>query len=347
MKTKKQELMLQRLLFLTLLFSVASVQAQFGGQDVYQFLNMPVNPLHSALGGKNITMRDYNPTNAFLNPAHINSSMNRQASVNYMSYASDISYGSAAYAHKVNEKYGILQAGVTFVDYGNFEGYDEMGNRTNDFSGSDAAFSLAYAYRFSDTRFSIGTSLKLITSRLEQYSSFGLATDIGGAFTDEDTGWIVSAAVRNLGAQLASYDEVQESIPLELMLGVSKRLENVPIRWHVTLQNMQQWDLTFRNPARDETDLEGNVTRDDPGVINNIFRHAVFGVELFPEGGFSIRLGYNFMRAEELRILNQRSFAGLSGGFMLKINRMRFSYSYMRFNLAAGTSFFGLDVDLN
>lgn len=333
------------LCFILLVASQASF-SQIGGQDTYQFLNLPVNPAQSALGGKVITSVNYNPSMGLLNPANINANMHGQISANYMNYISDISYGTASYAYKINERFGVLQAGITYIDYGSFDGFDELGNETADFSGNEAAFSLGYAYTLSDTRFRLGINLKAITSRLEQYSSFGIATDVGFTYHNPESKWIISAVLRNAGGQLKPFDEVSESLPLELIFGISKELEKVPIRWHFSLENMQQWDLAFSNPAREETDLEGNVTEDDPSFINNAFRHTVFGVELFPNGGFTLRLGYSFRRAEELRIVDQRSFAGLSGGFQIKFNRFRFSYSYMRFNQAAGSSFFGVDIDL-
>ena len=72
----------------------------------------------------------------------------------------------------------------------------------------------------------------------------------------------------------------------------------------------------------------------------------IIGIELFPESGFNIRLGYNLRRGEELRILERRAFAGLSAGFSLRLNRMRFSYSYVKYSTAASTSNLGLNINL-
>ena len=47
-------------------------------------------------------------------------------------------------------------------------------------------------------------------------------------------------------------------------------------------------------------------------------RHTILGAELWPDRGFNIRIGYNFRRAEELRILDQRNFSGLSFGVGIK-----------------------------
>ena len=49
--------------------------AQIGGKYAYQFLNLTTSPRMAALGGKNITNFDYDPTQALVNPAAINPSM--------------------------------------------------------------------------------------------------------------------------------------------------------------------------------------------------------------------------------------------------------------------------------
>ncbi len=323
-----------------------AVKAQVGGQDTYQFLNMPVNPLHGALGGKNVTMHNYDPSGVLINPSLVNEEMQNVASVNYMNLAAGINYGSAAYAYKLKGDRGTVQAGVTYLGYGDFEGFDELGNPTNDFSGTEAAFSVGYAYRIPETKFNAGLNVRMITSRLEQYSSFGLSTDFSVAYIDPETKWIITAVLRNFGAQLKAYDEVNESLPTEILIGFSKELENVPIRWHLTFENLQQWDVAFRNPNRDETDIEGNVTEDNPNFINNFFRHTVFGAELFPDGGFSIRAGYSFRRSQELGLVDQNTFAGLSGGFMIKFNKFRFNYTFMRLHQSATSNLIGLNLEL-
>ena len=67
---------------------------------------------------------------------------------------------------------------------------------------------------------------------------------------------------------------------------------------------------------------------------------------MFPEKGFNIRLGYNFRRAEELRIVDQRNFSGLSAGISIKLNKMRFSYTHAKYSSASNANFFGLQIDL-
>lgn len=338
---------MKRILMIVLLLGFSFyASAQVGGRGTYQFLNLPINPQIGALGGKNITVQSDNPTNALSNPSLLDSLMAKQVSVNYMNYIADINYGTAAYAHHFGEKYGTFQAGLTYIDYGSFDGFDEQGNATNSFGGNETAFSVGYAYKIPSSNFFVGANLKFITSRLEQYSSLGLATDLGITYVNPETKWVASAVLRNAGRQITAFDEVTENLPLELIIGLSKQLEKVPIRWHLTLENMQQWDVAFSNPALDETDLEGNVSVDNPSAINNALRHVIIGAELFPDSGFSPRIGYSFRRSEELSVADQRSFAGLTFGFMVKFNKVRFSYTFMRYNQAASSSFFGLDLNL-
>ena len=120
----------------------------------------------------------------------------------------------------------------------------------------------------------------------------------------------------------------------------------MPIRWHLTFENLQLLNIAFENDGRETVDFNGNVIEEEIGLLDNITRHAILGLELFPKGGFNIRLGYNFRRNEELRILGERSFAGLSAGFGIKINKIRFNYAFARYNSAATSSFFGVGIDL-
>jgi len=338
--------MSHRILFFLFFLSV-SVTAQVGGKATYQFLNLVNNPRMAALGGKVITNADYDPIQAIWNPASINIEMDNQLSLNYTNYIGDINYGTVAFAHMINHRAQVLHAGVTYLNYGSFDGYDEMGNPTNNFSGGEIAFSVGYARNIPRSDIYVGANVKIISSKLEQYSSLGAAVDIGISYIDEDTGLNISAVGRNIGTQFKPYHEDYEPLPFEVLLGISQTLENVPIRWHFTLENMQKWDIGFSNPSRDQSDLEGNITKEKITFIDHALRHIIIGAELFPESGFNIRLGYNFRRGEELRILEKRAFAGLSGGFSVKLNKFRLSYSYSQYSMAASSSFFGLNIDFN
>lgn len=338
--------MLKKLTSIFFLTSITFAYAQLGGESTYQFLNLVASPRQAALGGKVLTNYDYDVTQGLFNPATINIEMDNQLALNYTSYLGGISYGTAAYAYTWDRRVETFHGGVTYINYGEFDGYDEDGNSTGTFSGSEAALSLGYARNIPWSDIYIGANLKFITSRLEQFTSFGIAADIGAIYVNEDLDFNAALTIRNIGTQITTYAGTQEKLPLEINLGFSQKLENVPIRWHFTLENLQTWNIARPNPARVQTDLEGNQTEEEIGFLGNAIRHVILGAELFPERGFNIRLGYNFRRAEELRIIEQRSFSGLSVGIGIKLNKMRFSYTHARYTSAANSSFFGLHIDL-
>jgi len=338
--------MLKRI-FLVCCFSMSlSTFGQVGGQSVYQFLNLMTSPRQAALGGKVITLFDYDVNQGHFNPASINNEMNNHLSVNYGSYFGDVSYGTAAYAYTYDRHLQTFHAGVTYINYGTFEGRDENGLQTNDFTGSEAALSFGYSYNIPFTDFYVGGNLRLVTSTLESYNSFGASLDIGGIYVNPDNGLNIALVLRNMGTQITTYAGQREKLPFEIIAGISQELENVPIRWHLTLDNLQQWNVAFSNPNRAQGTLDGEEEPEKISFFNNALRHVIFGAELFPGKAFNVRVGYNFRRGQELSIVDQRSFSGISAGFSLRMNKIRFDYSYSRFTLAANTSLFGLTVNL-
>lgn len=338
--------MIKRITVLFFIVSNISVFAQLGGESTYQFLNLVSSPRQAALGGKVITNIDYDVTSGLYNPATINVDMDNQLALNYSSYLGGISYGTGAYAYTWDRHVQTFHFGMTYINYGKFDGYDQNGVSTGTFTGSEAALSFGYALRIPFSDFYVGANGKLITSQLEQYNSIGGAVDVGVIYINEDLDFHAALTVRNFGTQFTTYADLHEKLPLEVNLGLSQTLQHVPIRWHLTFENLQQWPIGVSNPARATTDLDGNQTQEKVGLLNEVMRHTIIGAELFPEGGFNIRFGYNFRRAEELRIVDQRNFSGLSFGIGIKMNKMRFSYAHARYAGASNTSFFGLQIDL-
>jgi len=320
--------------------------SQVGGQSVYQFLNMMTSPRQAALGGKVITIYDYDVNQGIFNPAVINADMDNQLSANYGNYFGEVSYGTAAYAYTWDRRVQTLHVGVSYVNYGSFEGRDELGNLTSDFTGSEGALSLGYAYNIPWTDIYLGANLKLISSTLESYHSLGAAIDLGAIYIDDRNDINIALAIRNAGTQITTYAGTHEKLPLEVIAGISQELEHVPLRWHITLENLQQWNVAFTNPIYSEQGLDGQTTDDKPSFINNALRHVIVGAELFPQKSFNIRIGYNFRRGQELKLEEQRTFAGLSAGIGIKMGNLRFNYSYSRFTTAGSTNLFGLMINL-
>ena len=331
--------------FYFFLLITSTAISQVGGKATYQFLNLITSPRQAALGGKNITIYDQDVNQAHFNPASINDEMDNHLAVNYSNYLGEVTYGTASYAYTYDRHVQTFQAGVNYINYGKIDGYDEFGTPTSSFSGSEIALSGGYAYNIPYTDLYVGASAKLIQSTLERYQSFGGALDLGAIYKDDNLDINYALVVRNLGTQFKSYNGNQEPLPLEIMAGISQQLENVPIRWHLTLENLQQWNVAFINPNRAQNTIDGEPIPEKVSFFNNALRHVILGAELFPQKGFNLRFSYNFRRGEELGLLEQRNFSGISFGFGLKMGRLKFDYSYSRYTLAVNTSLFGLTVN--
>lgn len=339
--------MQQKTILFFFCFLSALSYSQIGGKYVYQFLNLAQSPRQAALGGKTVTVVDYDVNQAFYNPATINEKMSNRLSANYGNYFGEVTYGTAAYAYTYDQHVQTFHAGISYINYGTFEGRDELGNLTNDFTGSEAALSMGYAFNIPWTEVYVGANAKLISSTLESYNSWGAAIDLGLLYVDTKNDINYGLAIRNIGAQITPYVETREKLPLSIDAGISQLLENVPIRWHMTFENLQQWDIAFSNPNRAESGLDGSTQEEKVSFFNNALRHVILGAELFPEKGFNIRIGYNFRRSEELRIIEQRHFSGISVGFGIRFGKVKLDYSYSRYTVAANSSLFGLMIDLN
>ena len=151
------------------LVSFASSYAQVGGKDAYQFLQIPTSPKQAALGGSNVTITGNEVNQVMYNPASLNEEMKGMLGLNFGRFYNDVSMGSAAYAHQFKNGRNF-HVGVTYLNYGTMDGYDENGISTGNFTGNDIAVSVGYAHPFEGTNFSVGASIKAISSTLEQLS---------------------------------------------------------------------------------------------------------------------------------------------------------------------------------
>ena len=113
----------------------------------------------------------------------------------------------------------------------------------------------------------------------------------------------------------------------------------------MSFHHLNKWPLLFENPDEAITSLNGDNTQQTAGIIKKLLRHGSFGVELFPEGLFSIRLGYHVQRAAELRILDVRNFSGMSLGIGIQMRRLRFQLAHARYNVAGNRTFIGLTLE--
>ncbi|MFA5619881.1 MAG: type IX secretion system protein PorQ [Weeksellaceae bacterium] len=318
------------LIFLWSIFSFAQ-----DGTRVFEFVNITTSPRQAALGGNAQSAWDSDPNMSYWNPALANEHSHGQLGLNYIKYLAGVSFGTASAVYQYDDDQ-FLSIHGQYVDYGDFRGFDEFDNETGDFSARDAAVSIGYARRLGDF-FSVGAAVKYINSRIETYSSQGVAMDFGIVYHDIDFNTNIALSVRNVGTQIQTYAGKKEKMPLQINLGFSHRLEHVPIELSLTLHDLQKFDIS------ESYDKNGREIKFGRKVID----HVSAGMELFPGQGFNLRVGYNFKRGNELRIEDHRTFAGLTYGFGIRINAFRLDFAHANYYKGASTNHFGVIVNLD
>ena len=319
----------------------SSIFAQIGGSKTYQFLELSASPRHMALGTWVSTLSINSIHSALANPAMVSDSIQGQVLLNYQPYFAGINRGTAAAVFGVKEG-SVILVDTRFIHYGKFDETSSFGEKIGEFSGNEVSLGVAYAYHFPSKNLFMGARLNLISSTLAEYNSIGFTADLGLYHTSPNSRYRFGLVARNIGSQLRTYDSVKESIPFSLSFGISNELQYLPLRWHLSIDHLQNWNLAYVNPNQQQTNFEGELVDEDPNFFDELFRHLVLGAELFPDRVFSMQIGYNFLRSAELSIAEIRSFSGLSFGFGINLRKFRFNYSHARFSAAGNTNFLGL-----
>ena len=304
------------------------------GTNVYNFLNVPNSARQAALGGDAISVRDYDVNFTAVNPALMNLDMDNRIGMSYSSYLADSKLGSINYVKDLQEGH-FLSINARMLDYGKMPRTDENGQTNGEFSAIDASFGLGYAFQFEED-FTIGANINYVTSKIDNYSSAAISANAGVTYHNSETKETLALVFRNFGYQFQPYNGVREKMPFRADIGYTKVLAEFPLAYTITFHDLQQFNIS------QDYDINGQKV----GFGRKFLDHLSGGIELFPEQAFNIRLGYNVKRGNELAVLDQRSFAGLSFGVGLKISSFRFDYSHVRYHNASNVNQIGVMLDL-
>lgn len=338
------------LIFQLLLFSFYS-NAQIGGNNTYEFLNLSVSARSAALGGNLISVKDDDINLTFHNPSLLSKEMNNNLALTYINYFGDINYGYAVYSRSY-DKIGSFMSGLQFVNYGKFTQADATGQITGEFKAGEYALNTGFGRQL-DSMFSIGVNLKTIYSSLEQYNSFGSALDFAATYNNTKQAFTFAAVIRNVGVQWKSYrKDNREPLPFEIQCGFSKKPKHVPFRFSMVFQHLQKWDLTYEdpnNPSVKTDPFTGEELKQNKIAVfgDKLMRHVVLGGEFLLTKNFNIRLGYNYQRRKELSVETKPGMIGFSFGFGVKISKFNLSYGLAKYHLAGASNLFSITTNLN
>ncbi len=280
-------------------------------QSVYEFLNLDASAREASLAGSSLARTD-DPSAFYYNPALSVSSKDRAVTFGYLKHVLDVNGGYAFSTFRL-PKEGYFGVGVGYLNYGSFEKTDQLGNEYGTFSAGDAVVTLNYA-NYLATDFSYGVNLKGVFSSIDTYSSSALALDLGLYYDFPDNMMGIGFSVVNAGRQMSSYDGVIEPLPFDIRLGVSKQLEHLPLILNFAFQRLGDPNLS----------------------ISDKMRSFVLGGEFLLSDDFHVRIGYDNLQHQQMKVGLSSGIEGLSFGVGLKFFGYGFDYSYSSWGAKIG-----------
>ena len=101
------------------------------------------------------------------------------------------------------------------------------------------------------------------------------------------------------------------------------------------------------NPSYSSGNQTNNITDNKPiTLIDNFFRHFVFGAEFLPAKGFNVLLGYNHQRRKEMMVPTRPLLVGFSWGIYIRISKIKLSYSQAFYHIAGASNHFSLNMNM-
>ncbi len=336
-------------LFFLLILNAGVLSGQQAGR-VYEFLNLSPTARITALGGHGVPFDDHDLGMALVYPSLLNPDMTGHLSLNVVDYFDDINYGTLAFARHF-PRLGSFSASIQYIDYGRFTLADETGHTGGEFTAGEYSLQLGWG-RMLNESFSLGSNLKLIYSAFDIYRSLGLAVDVSLGYVHEEQQLSAALVARHMGRQLTYYHNGnRESLPFDLVFGISKKLANAPFRFSLVANNLHRPDLTYEPPLGHNQFFEsqGGIQESDDwlgSLADKTMRHLVFGVEFIPLENFSFRAGYNYRRRQEMKVASRLSTVGFSWGFGIRISRFHLNYGRSNYHLAGAPNHLSISTSL-
>lgn len=308
------------IIILTIMAIAARAQDSRTG---YNFLKLPVSAHAAALGGDNISIIEDDESMIFNNPALLSSVSDKTINLNYMNYMSGANTASAAFNRIIKERASVA-ASAQFIDYGKMKEVDENNVQTGEFSAKDISIAGYFSYMLTD-RIAGGITAKFVTSYIGDYNSIAMGVDLGLNYYDPDKEWSVSLVAKNLGGQMKAYDDQYDRMPIDVQLGASKRFAHMPFRISATLVDLNHLDYKFIN-------------------------HLVAGADIIISPTIWVGIGYNFRRANEMKITeadgSSSHGAGLSFGAGINLERFKLNLAYGKYHVSSSSILVNLAYSL-
>ncbi|MEY3398141.1 MAG: hypothetical protein RL220_735 [Bacteroidota bacterium] len=340
--------MYRLLILISFSLSTTVAFAQIGGQAVYNSLRVPASAREAALGGGMTAMKDGDISLSLRNPSLLDSASADKVSLGYIGYFAGTNVGVVSYGRRINEKLtGALS--VQYFSFGKMDETDASGNVIGSFSAGDFAVTAGAGYKI-DSLFSLGGGLRFVYSNLAQYTSAGIMADLAATYHNPAKQFTAAIVVNHLGTEVDSYIDGQRSdLPVNISLGLTKKLPHAPFRFNVMIENLQKWKLSYDESNDIVVDpVSGEIVEDSGFEFGDmLMRHIRLGTEFDISKSFQFRFGYDYRRRQELGLADKPGMAGFSYGFGIRLTRFSISYGRAIYHLAGPSHHLTLSLPMS
>ncbi len=258
------------------------------GSTGANFLKIGAGARASGMGGAFVGIAD-DATSIYWNTAGLSQLDRQEIIFVHNEWYQDVKYEYLGYSLPIKSK-NTLGFSLTYLNLGNFEGYDALDNPTSEFSAYGVVLSFAYAYKVSPS-ISLGVGLKGIQEKLENEKASSMALDFG--FIYKPGKFSFGMAYTNLGSSMKFIQE-KEPLPSKLTLGFGYKI----FEDRVSLA----WDL--------------DLPKDDKPILKQ-------GIEFGYQESIYLRLGYEYKTSAQ-----KLEGTGLSLGGGFKFSNWEIDYNY-------------------
>ena len=328
-----------RLSLFSILLIVSIDSRGEGGSSFYDFLNIPTSSYAFGLGGVNVSSQQNDIDLSDQNPSLIGPENEKQIKLGYMFYYGNSNFGSVRFGMPTGE-HGAWAAGIRYLNYGNFRGFDESGSPSGDFTAQDIIVEGTYSHDFT-YNLRGGINLKMVYSAYENYNAFALAADLGLSYYDDTHDLSLGLVLKNMGGQLKRFEDSYDRVPFDLQIGVTKGLGEF-FSISATAHQLTRWRIPYYSYEN------GEESRDkSPGFFRDFFRHLIFGLEYSPSSRFYLLLAYNYNIYCEQTGFQRNFLSGFSIGTGFNVKSFSIGLGYSLPHKGASTLSVNLGMDLN
>jgi hypothetical protein len=277
------------LIIIAALVGNVSVAATNSGRTAADFLQIGMGARSAAMGGA-FTSISTGADAAYWNPAALAGEDHYEVTFSHFSWYQDLNLEHGSASAKLNDRFSIAGS-MTYLGYGEIDGYDVDGNYVGAVSSYDWAAGLSMAIRVND-RFAVGVTGKYINQRLDDYSGSAFAGDLGLRYQFDRV--TLAATATNLGTGIKFVD-IEEDLPASARFGVAVR------PFSADFQTALEFEKAFKGES--------------------VIRH---GMEMGFEERYFIRTGYNVYLSDESHTFSE----GLAFGAGLRFGVAQLDYAY-------------------